>query len=235
LLIECGAEHDIWNGEQKTLLDLALGNGKLDVASLLVKCGSNVNSQDDKGWTPSHSVAWNGHLSLLELLLGSGTDIGMWNRSNKMPIDLALENKKHDVTSFLAMCSSSGSICALNTASLTPLEAGSQNGLPQVVEQQLDDGGPSDNQESDSLHTALESGHLDLIQRLLDHGADVNERNKISQTLLDVASKDGKLEVVRTLIRSGADVNCRDSSGYTPLHVAIVFGHIDVVQLLLDN
>jgi ankyrin repeat protein len=79
------------NEDQKTPLDLASGNGELEVARLLIKSGSNVNSQDNMGCTPSHTAAQNGHLSLVELLLDSGADIDMRDNSEKTPFDLAQE------------------------------------------------------------------------------------------------------------------------------------------------
>lgn len=59
-----------------------------------------------------------------------------------------------------------------------------------IVEPPLYSGDSFDCEESDSLHSALESGSLDMmIQRLLDRGADVNERDELLQTPLDVASR----------------------------------------------
>jgi ankyrin repeat protein len=233
LLIDSGADVDVRNEDQETPLDLASGNGELEVARLLVNCGSDVNSQDNKGWTPSHSAARNGHLSLVELLLDSGADIGKRNSSEKTPLDLAQENGRRDVASFLARQSGNLNICALNTVSSPPLEAGWKNCI--VEPAQLDFGDSFNDEDSKSLHGALVSGRIDVIQRLLDRGADVNERNEVFHTPLNVVSIDGNLEIARTLIKYGADVNCRDNFGRTPLHLTAKYGHIHLVRLLLDN
>ena len=106
-----------------------------------------------------------------------------------------------------------GDICTLSTMSSTKLEAGLQNNLPKMeeaVELQPDVGKSSDGR---SLLSALRSGHLDMIQRLLSDSSDVNERDKRLQTPLDAASKQGELKIVRTLIEYGADVDSRDDSG----------------------
>ena len=90
-----------------------------------------------------------------------------------------------------------GDICTLSTTSSTKLEAGLQNNLPKIeeaVELQPDVGESSDGR---SLLSASRSGHLDMIQRLLSDGSDVNERDKRLQTPLDTASKQGELEIVR--------------------------------------
>jgi ankyrin repeat protein len=102
--------------------------------------------------------------------------------------------------------------------SSTPLEAGSQNSLPEIMEPQLYNGDDLSNKEdSKSLHSALVNGHFDVVQRLLDRGADVNERNAVLRTPLDEVSKDGNLEVARILIKYGADVNSRDNLWLDPI------------------
>jgi hypothetical protein len=64
---------------------------------------------------------------------------------------------------------------------------------------------------ADSLHSASVDGRVDVVRRLLDRGADVNERDEYLQTPLIVASRHGKLAIARTLIKYGADVNSRDN------------------------
>ena len=79
--------------------------------------------------------------------------------------------------------------------------------------QHVDGDDSSDDEESNSLHSALVNGGLDVVQKLLDRGSDVNEQNERLKTPLDVASKHGELEIAKTLIKYGADVNSRDSLG----------------------
>ena len=60
--------------------------------------------------------------------------------------------------------------------------------------QQLDGGHSSCDEDSH----ALANGHIDDIQRLLDRGADVNERNGLLETPLEVVSSmDGELEIAK--------------------------------------
>jgi ankyrin repeat protein len=235
LLIGRGAGVDVENEDQKTPLDLAARNGKLETAKVLIKSGSDVNSQDNLGWTPSHAAARNGHLSLVELLLNSGADADMRNTSDKTPFDLAQEHGKLDIVRFLSR--RSGNLCSQNLVSPAPLEAGSQNILPDETMGQNMGGGPSsDNEESNSLHSASVNGHADVARRLLNGDADVDERNEHLQTPLTVlGSQYGKVAIAKMLIKYGADLNSRDTFGWTPLHWAARYGHIDVVQLLIDS
>src|SRR6266702_3974161 len=83
------------------------------------------------------------------------------------------------------------------------------------------------------LYMASASGKLEILQLLVERGADVHSRNKDDWTPLKTASHQGHLDVVRFLIDSSADVNSRDNQGRTPLHAAASKGHLDVLKLLL--
>ena len=162
----------------------------------------------------------------------------MRNNDEKTPFDFAKENGKLDVASFLAK--RSRYLCAPNTVDSAPVKASFQDTLPspdgsEVLEQHMDGSPSSDNGTSDLLHNASADGRIDIVRRLLDRGADVNERNKHLITPLAIASKQGNLAIARTLIKYGAEVNSRDKFGWTSLHRAAQEGHIEVVELLLDN
>jgi ankyrin repeat protein len=172
----------------------------------------------------------------VELLLDSGADVDMLNSRDKTPFDLAWENGKRDVASFLGR--RTGNVRAMDTIGSTPPEAGLQDNIPdEIVEQDMDSGNSSSsgNEDSISLHSALVSGQIDAFQRLLDQGADVDERDEKFRTPLHIASWQGRLEIVRTLIKYGADVNALDREGWTSLHWAAQNGLVDLLRLLLDN
>jgi len=95
------------------------------------------------------------------------------------------------------------------------------------------------------LNAALDRGHLDIAQFLLDRGADGEHRREWDQhkTGLYIASSRGYANVVRSLIDRGADLNAicegHDKPGnavwWTPLCVAIYEGRRDIVVLLLER
>ncbi len=78
-------------------------------------------------------------------------------------------------------------------------------------------------------------GSEQIVERLIDHGADVNVRNEfLGDTPLEVAATLGHVEVVRRLLAAGADVTIGTECG-TPLHMAAYSGRADVAALLLDH
>ena len=60
----------------------------------------------------------------------------------------------------------------------------------------------------------------DLVQFLIDKGADVDSRSGKGFTSLHLAVIFGREDLVQILVSSGANVNARDSRGQTPLLLA---------------
>jgi ankyrin repeat protein len=76
-------------------------------------------------------------------------------------------------------------------------------------------------QHTSVLWRAARDGDGAEVKRLVELGADVNERKgRFYDTALHVAAGKGSLDVVAYLLSKGADVNARDESGLTPLHAA---------------
>ena len=71
-------------------------------------------------------------------------------------------------------------------------------------------------------------GRKDVVEHLLDHGANVHARDDGGLIPLHNACSFGHAEVVQLLLRHGADGNARDNWNYTPLHEAAIKGKIDV-------
>jgi hypothetical protein len=72
-------------------------------------------------------------------------------------------------------------------------------------------------------------------QLLLEHGADINTKNRFYWTPLHYASFHGTLEVVRVLLEHGADVEAKGNDGETALQIAAERGHDEVVELLREH
>lgn len=76
---------------------------------------------------------------------------------------------------------------------------------------------------------------IEILELLLDKGANVGARNHIGQTPLFCAVIYDNPEGVKMLIAKGAKVNVRQNDGRTPLHWAADNGYYDVVKVLIAN
>lgn len=86
-----------------------------------------------------------------------------------------------------------------------------------------------------ALHVAAISGHVTLVQRLLEAGLDKDVKDSSGATPLLLAAKNGRFAVVVQLLAAGADTSLADGSRQTPLHAASSGGFLDIVKLLLRS
>ena len=84
------------------------------------------------------------------------------------------------------------------------------------------------------LLAASEKSHLEVVQCLLDAGADTEKVAINDATPLRVAAQRGHQAVVQRLLDAGADTENADSLRRSPLHFAVLKGHQAVVQCLLE-
>lgn len=77
-------------------------------------------------------------------------------------------------------------------------------------------------------------GHLDLVQRLLDAQALVDQARSHEVTPLYIAAQSGHATVVHCLLRARADVNRRTELGTTALYIAAQENHVEALQHLLE-
>lgn len=75
-----------------------------------------------------------------------------------------------------------------------------------------------DANQNSALHIAVQKGYVSICQVLLQHGADVNIRNKYHQTPLHVVSTGRNKEILELLIKRGAETNTKDINQRTSLH-----------------
>ena len=81
--------------------------------------------------------------------------------------------------------------------------------------------------EDTALHLSSKSGHVDIVNVLLLHGADIHVKNKVSiysditsiktllliqaeDTALHLSSKSGCVDIVNVLLSHGADIHVKN-------------------------
>lgn len=67
------------------------------------------------------------------------------------------------------------------------------------------------------LHTAVERGYADVLEALLDGGADIEAKGNEGARPLAAACGFGRVECAKTLLRRGAEVDARDDLSRTAL------------------
>ncbi len=84
------------------------------------------------------------------------------------------------------------------------------------------------------LHRCVIRNNLELIQQLIQLGADPNTiDNDHRGTPLHSAAHFGYTEVVEILFNAGAEINALNDDNETPLHIALEYSNTEIAQLLL--
>ena len=79
---------------------------------------------------------------------------------------------------------------------------------------------------------AVEGGHDEIVEMLLEAGASLDRRNPSEETALHLAARHGRTTSARLLLRAGADFGLQDSEGRTPLYRAIEKRRADIIEML---
>ncbi|KAH7982484.1 hypothetical protein HPB52_005280 [Rhipicephalus sanguineus] len=91
----------------------------------------------------------------------------------------------------------------------------------------------SKTQDATGAHAGF--GRRDVVEHLLQNGANVHAKDDGGLIPLHNACSFGHAEVVQLLLKHAADPNARDNWNYTPLHEAAIKGKVDVCIVLLQH
>jgi len=110
------------------------------------------------------------------------------------------------------------------SSGMLPLTQTAMLGGIDTVKQMLEDGADvnacAPGSSWTALHAAAGEGRANIVEVLLEHGADINRQSDRGNTPLHLAALWGRNEVVKLLLASGADVTIRNDEGQTPKELA---------------
>jgi ankyrin repeat protein len=209
------------------------------VEALLAHSKININPRNRRGSTPLHLAAKWGYVAVVQALLAVGS-IGVNAQDNLRETPLHCAAQYGHVEVVQALIQKDANINAANKLGDTPLHEAVRNRCVAVVQALLAVGSIEVNardrsNRSTPLHLAALMGHVEVVQALIQKGANINAKNKNDRTPLHLAAFKGHVDIVNVLLAVGSiEVNARDRSNRsTPLHWAAFEGHVDIVNVLL--
>ncbi|HCL55432.1 MAG TPA: hypothetical protein DHW82_00250 [Spirochaetia bacterium] len=86
-----------------------------------------------------------------------------------------------------------------------------------------------------SLFQAVVFGNLEMLQKLIDEGKDINEKNWFDETPLYLAVRDHQIKILDFLLDQNALLNLENSRGMNPLFLAVKRGNAQMVKKILEK
>ena len=197
--------------------------GHKEIVELLITKGADVNAKTEEGETPLHTAVSNDHKEIIELLIKEGADVNAVAMddvfSDQTPLDAA--NKYNQGAVAVLLRKYGGKTCVELEALIDSAKKGDIEG----IKQHLAAGGDVSfrNKNGDTmLNYAAYLGHKEIVELLVENGAEVNAKGLADWTPLHLAAYNDNEQIVQLLIAKGAEMNPYTSPGFggTPLDVA---------------
>jgi len=86
-----------------------------------------------------------------------------------------------------------------------------------------------------ALTYAASRGCQEIVKKLIDSDADLNQKDKDKDTALMFATRGNYPDIVIMLIKAKADISCKNTGGNTTLHIAAIYECQKIVEMLIDE
>jgi len=217
ILLEYGANVQVGESfHQVTPLMAACNVENYDIVLLFLHGGANINVRSVDGKTALIQTARIGNLNVFQLLLEWGADKSLYDEQAKNALMYACSENRISIVQYL----------------MTPQEQQQQSTSSSPIDLSITTG-VNDYKVDTALWYAAASGHVEIVQLLLDGGAWIEYRQDgtiYSTTPLMEACEWGHVDVVETLLYYGAQVD--NLTGRKAMNLARRSGYHDVVSVL---
>ena len=268
-LLEKGANIiNIQNENGLTALMMASDEGLSEVVELLLQNGADPNIRDKNGRTAIHYIMilddretprpsekmMSDKLEILQLLIVKGINVNIKDRNGATALIIASIVGFTEAVKLLLHAGADPNVASslpTHTIAITVLIFACLQMHSEVVKLLLQAKADPNHENALALMIAAEQGYLDIVQQLLEYGADPNSISNVDGSTalhyvlksptetLHKADKENtsiKLTIIQQLLEKGANIiNIQNKDGLTALMMATDDGLSEIVELLLQN
>ncbi|XP_034827404.1 rabankyrin-5 [Maniola hyperantus] len=252
-LIEGGADPNIRNGKGFTLLHQSIVEEDSRTAIFLLDHGADMNALTDAGETPLQ-LAIHCRLGLVvEALCVRGVDMSRLDANGVPPLWAALDSGQEEVASILvrngadADCWGPGPDGCLQNLLHKAIDENKESLATFLVRSGCDvesprrpgpngEGADVAADKQAPLHLCCTWGLTEVIQTLLEHGANINSKDAEGKTPLHIAIENQHAAIISLLLsQPGIDLSARDNKGVTPFAAALTARNNKAAQAILEK
>ncbi|CAH1113126.1 unnamed protein product [Psylliodes chrysocephalus] len=156
-----------------------------------------ISFYDSEGNVPLHSAVHGGDIKAVELCIKSGAKISIQQQDLSTPVHLACAQGATEIVKLMFKMQPEEKMACLSFC---------------------------DVQKMTPLHCAAMFDHPEIVEYLVNEGADINAMDKERRSPMLLAALRGGWRTVHMLIRLGADINIRDVNKRNVLHLVVMNG-----------
>ena len=218
-------------GKHGTIHGAARG-GDIEAVKEFLAAGTDVNAKDEDGHTPLYPAAFQDDKEIAELLIAKGADVHAKDGDGLTPLHFAAVGGSKEIAELLIASGAGVNVKSVDgqTALDIATDPVNPNNPLETADLLRKHGG-----KHGTIHGAARGGDIEAVKEFLAAGADVNAKNAIDETPLDLAAMNGYKETAELLIAKGANVNAKNKRGDTSLNWAIRFKKPETAALIRKN
>ncbi len=191
-----------------------------------------ANQMLDNGQSMLTAAAGQGDAQTVQMLIGEGADVNLADKNGQTPLLAALKCEDAGITAALLVQGADISPEQRNSFMQLAAANGDLEALNLYLDYEKLPAFAIDS--SDALLAAAAAGQDRIVKLFLEHGANIENKNKEGKTALSLAVDRGHEDAAAILVKEGAELNKTDLSGELPLVNAARRGDLSIVKLLVQ-
>ncbi|XP_017792918.1 PREDICTED: protein TANC2 [Habropoda laboriosa] len=191
--------------------------GSVEMVSLLLEFGADVELTNSQGCTALSLAAARGHCDVVRRLAAAGASLGHTDMAGQCPLVHAARHGRLSVVGYLLACD------WVIPTNENETEGNQDIGREEAAQQ--------------AVVAASAQGHESIVEYLLDMSEVIVDRpdTLIGETALTIASANGSTATVSALLARGASPKAVNAKGLSPLMLAAREGHWGTAERLLQG
>ncbi|KAL3271269.1 hypothetical protein HHI36_021760 [Cryptolaemus montrouzieri] len=253
VLIRGKADVNVRNNKDFTLLHQAIMKEDAKTAIFLLENGADVNAETADSESPLQLAIHCRLAEVVDALCSRGVDMSAKDTSGYCPLWAALDSRQYDIASILVRhgadtdCWCEGPDGCQQTLLHQAIDENKEAAAIFLIQAGCDldchripgpngEGGDEARDKASPLHLCCQWGLDTVVRTLIEHRANVNNRDAENKTPLHIAIENQQDDIISLLLTvPEIDLSLRDKNGMSPFASALTVRNNKAAQAILDK